>query len=180
MALSPADRASLRSLLEESFADIAHIFARLDARDAQLTKVEDREYILPRVLALPDGFGTVTALVNGALREWLARAGREELEKLPSGERGASRLINNLGMLLQAKGDLDGAEGLLREALAARRETLGDRHPDTLTSINNLGSLLHAKGDLDDAEGLYREALAAFRETLGDCHPKAFLDDDVA
>ena len=126
MALSPADRASLRSLLEESFDDIAHIFARLDARDAQLTKVEDREYILPRVLALPDGFGTVTALVNGALREWLARAGREELEKLPSGERGASRLINSLGMLLHAKGDLDGAEGLLREAIAACRKTLAD------------------------------------------------------
>ena len=99
VALSPADRAGLRSLLEESFADIAHIFARLDARDAQLTKVEDREYILPRVLALPDGFGTVTALVNGALREWLARAGREELEKLPSGERGTSGLIGHESLL---------------------------------------------------------------------------------
>ena len=29
------------------------------------------------------------------------------------------------------------------EVLAAMRETLGDRHPDTLTSINNLGGLLN-------------------------------------
>ena len=53
VALSPDDRASLRSLLEDHFDDIAHIFARLDAADAQITKLEDRDYILPRVLALP-------------------------------------------------------------------------------------------------------------------------------
>ena len=35
VALSPADRASLRSLLEDHFDDIAHIFARLDAADAR-------------------------------------------------------------------------------------------------------------------------------------------------
>merc|ERR1719424_468310 len=51
------------------------------------------------------------------------------------------------------------------------RETLGDRHPNTLTSINNLGFLLKNQGDLDGAEALYREALAASRETLGDRHP---------
>ena len=171
MALSPADRASLRSLLEESFADIAHIFARLDARDAQLTKVEDREYILPRVLALPDGFGTVTALVNGALREWLARAGREELEKLPSGERGASGLIDSLGRLLQDKGDLDGAEGLYREALAAFRETLGDRHPSTLISIWGVCKLLEQQGEEDEAKRLCREAVDGAKAVLGAVHP---------
>ncbi|EOD12957.1 hypothetical protein EMIHUDRAFT_452118 [Emiliania huxleyi CCMP1516] len=79
--------------------------------------------------------------------------------------------INNLGMLLEAKGDLDGAEALLREALEARRETLGDRHPRTLTSIYNLGSLLQDKGDLEGAEALKREALEGQRETLGDRHP---------
>ena len=51
------------------------------------------------------------------------------------------------------------------------RETLGNRHPDTLTSINNLGELLHAKGNLAAAESLLREALEARRETLGNRHP---------
>ena len=36
------------------------------------------------------------------------------------------------------------ARPLLEEALTARRETLGDRHPDTLTSVDNLGRLLEA------------------------------------
>ena len=55
-----------------------------------------------------------------------------------------------------------------REALVARRETLGDRHPSTLASIGSLGSLLYAKGDLNGAEGLLREALAR-EESLATC-----------
>ena len=40
-----------------------------------------------------------------------------------------------------------------------QRETLGNRHPNTLASINNLGALLYSKGDLAAAEPLLREAL---------------------
>ena len=39
------------------------------------------------------------------------------------------------------RSDLDGAEELFREVLAAQRETLGDRNPGTWESIGNLGSL---------------------------------------
>ena len=61
--------------------------------------------------------------------------------------------------------------GRVREALAARRETLGNRHPRTITSLNNLGTLLKAQGSLDEAMPLMREALEASRATLGDSHP---------
>ena len=54
--------------------------------------------------------------------------------------------INNLGSLLQAKGDLAAAEALYREALVVQRETLGNRHPNTLNSIHNLGLLLEEQG----------------------------------
>ena len=46
--------------------------------------------------------------------------------------------INNLGCLLLAKGDVEGAETLFLQALEGRRETLGDRHLSTLTSIYSL------------------------------------------
>ena len=49
------------------------------------------------------------------------------------------------GVLLQDKGDLATAEPLCREALEVSRETLGNRHPHTLTSIHNLGALLLAE-----------------------------------
>ena len=57
---------------------------------------------------------------------------------------------------MQKKGDLAAAEPLYREALEARREILGNRHPSTLGSINNLGALLQDKGDLAAAEALWR------------------------
>ena len=67
------------------------------------------------------------------------------------------------------------AEPLSREAVDVKRETLGNRHPSTITSINNLGGLLMAKGDLDAAELLYREAMDVQRETLGNRHPNTLI-----
>ena len=60
----------------------------------------------------------------------------------------------------------------LEEALEARRQTQGARHPETLTALNNLGALRKAMGDLDGAAPLYLEDLEASRETLGDRHRK--------
>ena len=42
----------------------------------------------------------------------------------------------------QGQGDRAAAEPLCREALEVQRETLGNRHPDTLVSINNRRVLL--------------------------------------
>ena len=67
---------------------------------------------------------------------------------------------------------------LLREAVEAYRETLGDLAPQTLSSMNNLASLLHDKGDLAAAEPLMREALQAQRETLGDRHANTLISID--
>ena len=73
---------------------------------------------------------------------------------------------------MRAKGDLAAAEPLLREALEVKRETLGNRHPSTLTSINNLAMLLKGKGDLAAAKPLMREeALEGLRDTQDDQHP---------
>jgi len=46
------------------------------------------------------------------------------------------------------------------------RETLGIRHPGTLSSINNLAGLLHTKSGRTAAEPLFREALEVKRKTL--------------
>ena len=53
------------------------------------------------------------------------------------------------------------AKPLLEEDLAACRETLGDRHPDTLSSINNLGLLLQAQGKLDEVRSRMRPTARA-------------------
>jgi len=70
---------------------------------------------------------------------------------------------------------LSEAEPLYREALEAFRRTLGDSHPDTLSSINNLGLLLKGQGKLSEAESLFRVALEGRRGTLGDTHPDTLV-----
>ena len=55
--------------------------------------------------------------------------------------------VNNLGRILQEKGDLAAAETLYREAVEGQRNKLGDQHPHTLTCIGNLGALLQMKDD---------------------------------
>jgi tetratricopeptide (TPR) repeat protein len=90
--------------------------------------------------------------------------------KRTSGQ-GTSITLGTLASELQDQGKYDKAEPLFREALEVDRETLGNRHPNTLAAISNLGGLLHAKGDLAAAEPLCREALEVERETLGNRDP---------
>ena len=56
--------------------------------------------------------------------------------------------------MLEARGELDEAEHLYREAVKFS-EKLDARHPDTLTVITNLASLLQAHGKLVEVEHLY-------------------------
>ena len=116
------------------------------------------------------GFTECNKLVIGLLREALVIQAQTALARLPEAERGTSMLLSKIGELMQDMGRREEARPLLQEALQARRETLGDRHPDTLSSIFNMGWLLKEMGQLEEARPLLREALQARRETLGDRH----------
>ncbi|MCP4937229.1 MAG: tetratricopeptide repeat protein, partial [bacterium] len=52
-----------------------------------------------------------------------------------------ARSLNNLGALLQAQGDYDGAKPYLERALAIFEKLLGSDHPYTIAVRNNLNSL---------------------------------------
>lgn len=107
-----------------------------------------------------------------------AAAGRANRRGLPH-RRPVCRLIlfrvhaRRLPLLLPPRsGRVAEAEPLYVEALAARREVLGNRHPDTLLVIHNLALLLSDAGRFAEAEPLVIEALTTRRETLGDRHPE--------
>ena len=57
------------------------------------------------------------------------------------------------------------------QALQLSREVLGERHPDTLTSLNNLAVLYESQGRYGEAEPLFEQALQLRREVLGERHP---------
>ena len=75
--------------------------------------------------------------------------------------------LNDSALSLESKGDLAGAEGLFRRALAIAEKALGPDHADTAGTLNNLASLLEEKGDGTGAEALYRRVLAICERTLG-------------
>ena len=67
-------------------------------------------------------------------------------------------------------GDQNGALTLYCRALEARARSLGEEHPDTLSSESELGVLLLESGDLEGALPLCRRALEARERTLGKDH----------
>ena len=171
VVLDAADRAGFESTLVEDFDAIVGVLAEVDAAAAQLSSASERQLILAQIGAMPNSLNSVTHSAQSALKEWLSCAGKEALNRLPMEERGTSKLINQLGMLLEEQGDLEAAELLHRHALHARGEALGGMHPETLISARNLGMLLYALGDLGSAEPLLRQALQGQREARLDTHP---------
>ncbi|EOD33539.1 hypothetical protein EMIHUDRAFT_58863, partial [Emiliania huxleyi CCMP1516] len=79
--------------------------------------------------------------------------------------------MNNLASLLSKQGDVEGARGLWQEVLSVRRQTIGGRHPDTLTTMSNLAFALKEQNDLSGAVQMKREVLSLKRECLGGEHP---------
>jgi tetratricopeptide (TPR) repeat protein len=83
----------------------------------------------------------------------------------------AAAILNDLALLLQAQGDLDGARPLHERALAVRETALGSDHPDIAESLSNLAFLLHDQHDLAAARPLYERALAIHEKAFGGEHP---------
>ena len=146
------------------FLWVGQILARVDVKQAQITKAEDREYILGEVGKLPGGMGAVNSSVMGALSGWVVDEAQAMLEAVPEAERGRSGLLSNVAILLKNQGRLAEAETLQRERLALRRAKSGDRSPNTLGALGNLAVNLQKQGKLAQAEPLFREAVAAWHK----------------
>lgn len=81
-----------------------------------------------------------------------------------------ARLMQTLANITRDIGALGVAEQAQTGALTLRRQHLGDRHADTLTSIDEAGALRYMQGDFQQALELFEKALDGRRESLGDTH----------
>ena len=170
VVLRQEDIDSLEALLVEDLDRMVEVINTIDINEAQVTDIEDRDYIMGAMSKLPGGFEKVSQTLRTMLREWLIGEATAALNRMPEKDRGTSCLIDSLGSLLYSQQRFDEAEELLREALAACRRELGNRSESTLASIHNLGGMLQARGRREEAEPLLREALDITREKLGDLH----------
>ena len=83
-----------------------------------------------------------------------------------------------------ARADWTGADTLYREALALRRESLGDEHPDVGGLYVYLGAVIRPRSN-PSAEGFLRRGLDIQRRALGEDHPlvaeaRRYLADNLA
>jgi tetratricopeptide (TPR) repeat protein len=134
-----------------------------------LAMVLDRSGRLPEAIALAQGALDMQREVHGTL---------------PHPD--LAEQLNDLGILLQEKGDYTAAEVLMRQALDVKRRLFPPEHPEIAMGLNNLGFVLQDRGNLIGAEATYRSALEMQRHLLGDNHPDvantlnnlAFVQDD--
>jgi serine/threonine-protein kinase len=75
-----------------------------------------------------------------------------------------------VGLLLWDKGDLDGAEKMLRENVETSERVLGAGHANVASAKVSLGGLLIARGDAAAGEALLRGAVETRREIFGERH----------
>ena len=86
------------------------------------------------------------------------------------------RLMNQLGVLLNAKALYTEAEPLLRRALAIGEKSFGPDDPKVVPCLTNLAQLLQATNRLVEAESLMRHAHAIDEQNFGPNHPNVARD----
>jgi len=67
-------------------------------------------------------------------------------------------------------GDYAKAESLFRQALAIRKDALGEKNADYASSLSELANLYREMGRYTEAEPLARQALEIHRQTVGEKH----------
>jgi eukaryotic-like serine/threonine-protein kinase len=116
-------------------------------------------------------FGVAASLQEKALETRRSVVGEDDRDTMTA--------LNNLGAILEAKGDMVKAEACYREALANRRRVLGENDLDTLTSMSNVGNFLREQGKFGEAEPLLRSALDGQRKVLGPKHRETLISTNT-
>ena len=131
--MSSAQEAAFEAALLDDFNTIQASLDKVDVRAATCLSPEVTKAVLDEV-ELGMGVLACNTLIVGLLRKAQADQARVALAGLPASERGTSRLLTNLAMLLQGMGKLEEANPLLEEALRAKRNTLGTRWATSTSS----------------------------------------------
>ncbi|KAF4634885.1 hypothetical protein G7Y89_g3214 [Cudoniella acicularis] len=86
-----------------------------------------------------------------------------------------SELLSKVSGYLFDQGRWREKEPVDLKALKMRREALGERHPDTITSLADLATTYYQQGRLAEAERIGIEVLKLQKEALGERHPSTII-----
>ena len=85
---------------------------------------------------------------------------KDAVQLTGSGTEARAAVLNNLAIVIEASGDLDGAESLYTKVIGLWAELKGSDHPNVTRTLGNLADLNHRRGQLDDALEAYKLAVA--------------------
>ncbi len=141
------------------------------ARDAAVDQAARTQRVQRFMLDLFEGGDVIAGPEEGLLVSELIERGVRAANVLEEDPEIQAELFHTLGGVYRRAATLDRAEELLRQAIASRRERLGERHPDVAESLTALGLVLSDRGELDEAEDCVREGQAIIEERLPEDHP---------
>ncbi|MGB9177926.1 MAG: tetratricopeptide repeat protein [Pyrinomonadaceae bacterium] len=81
-----------------------------------------------------------------------------------------ARLVNTAAYHLESRARYAEAEPLYQLGLEIDKELLGEKHPNTATSLNNLAELYRVQGRYEEAELLHQQALEIRKKVLAKKH----------
>lgn len=141
---------------------------QLDEQDVAIVGSNPPEYFetLSDIASLEFEMGRF----DDALRD-IGAAEAGLLEYYPSSNGLIQEARNVRGNIMLSLGRYAEAEPIMLGVLDIREETLGARHPNTLTARRNLASLYRTAGRFEEAESLFRQVMLDAAETLGENHP---------
>jgi tetratricopeptide (TPR) repeat protein len=100
-----------------------------------------------------------------------ARAVTEEAERLGIAPEATARLLNQLGLYLEARAEFADARAYFERAISRYETALGTNHPHVATAVNNLGSVLRDLGDLAGARTCFERVVKIFEDNALERHP---------
>ncbi|KAI0197415.1 hypothetical protein EV127DRAFT_450364 [Xylaria flabelliformis] len=126
---------------------------------------------------------------NGEWKEWTAKV-VERLDKkypfpdheniqtwtkyLPHGQAVLSDGAIDIGDI-ELLGRYKEAEEIYQQTLDLKEEVLGEKHPNTLSTMNNLALVFSKQGRYKEAEEIYQQTLSVKEEVLGRKHPDTLI-----
>lgn len=92
-----------------------------------------------------------------------------------AGQAARSRVLGVLARLHEDLGHFDQAADYYQQVLERETKTLGENHPNTISTQSDLAGLFRRKGQLAKAEKLFLDAYERFRRQLGPKHPSTLV-----
>ncbi len=167
VVLPPRDEASFQAVLLTDFESVVQKTCSIDVGQATALHASDQVNIHRAIREELGGAADVNKMVIGALRSWMAAAGRAALDALAPATRSRSPLLTQYANLLSELGQREAAMALYQEALTGHSEG----GPGTLLALSNYAIALVECGKPGEAAEMHARALAARRSLQGDGHP---------